>query len=241
MRRLGSRLLTTSLLGAALATMALTDLPVAHAATPPLTGTVSCALTAASTFDLPLDFHTIRRGRRIGPNTTSKFLLTGELTGCTGTQTGGSPNTGPIERGVLVAKGRTTGAHCTSVSASGMTMKSVRIKWFDAAGNKMSMTAGSGAATVTGLGNGSKYSSFDPPVIDPNYVAPGIITVTVTATGKPNARAFPNQLLTITAVADQTIDSLPGRCSNYSFANPVTGLFGLDFNGVNAPSTGSIS
>jgi hypothetical protein len=46
----------------------------------------------------------------------------------------------------------------------------------------------------------------------------------------------------MTAVADQTIDSLPFICHTVPFSPGLTsGFFGLDFNGVNGPSTASIS
>jgi hypothetical protein len=243
MRRHGARVVMTALLGGALATMTLADLPLAHAAAPPLTGTVSCALTAASTFKPPLNYQRGRLSKKVGPNANAKWSLEGTLTGCTGSQTGGSPHTpGPIDHGDILVKGKATGHQCTLLTASGMTIKTVRIKWFDAAGNAMSTTKATGTATVTGLGNGSKYSSFDPPVIDPNYVSPGIITINVTATGKPNAHAFPNQPLTMTAVADQTIDSLPSVCSTVPFSPGLeSGLYGFDFTGVNGPSSTSIN
>lgn len=243
MRRHGSRLLITALLGGALTTMTLVAPPVAHAAAPPLTGTVSCALTGASTFNPPLNYQRGRLGKKVGPNANAKWSLEGTLTGCTGRQTGGSPHTpGPIDHGDILVKGKATGHQCALLTASGMTIKTVRIKWFDAAGNTLPTTKAIGTATVTGLGNGSKYSSFDPLIIDPNYVAPGIITINVTATGKPNARAFPNQPLAITAVADQTIDSLPSVCSTVPFSPGLTsGLFGFDFTGVNGQSSTSIS
>jgi hypothetical protein len=243
MRRHRSRLLITALLGGALATMTVVDIPAVPAAPPPLTGSVSCTLTAASTFNPPLAYQRGLLGKKVGPNVNSKWLLEGTLTGCTGTQTGGSPRTpGPIDHGEILVKAKATGHHCALLTEHGMTVKKVRIKWFDAAGNTKSTTKGTGTATVTGLGNGSKYLAFDPPVIDPNYVPPGIITVHVSATGKPSSGAFPNQALTMTAVADQTIDSLPFICHTVPFSPPLTsGFYGLDFNGVNAPSTTSIS
>jgi hypothetical protein len=243
MRRHGPRLLVTALLGGALATMTVAAIPVAHAAAPALTGTVSCALSAASTFNPPLNYQRGRLGKKVGPNANAKWSLEGTLTGCSGSQTGGNPRTpGPIDHGDVLVKGKAVGHQCTSLTASGMTIKNVRIKWFDAAGNTMPTTRATGAATVTGLGNGSPYISFNPLTLDPNYVPPGIITVNITATGKPNARAFPGQPLTMTAVADQTVDSLPFICHTVPFSPGLTsGFFGLDFNGVNGPSSTSIS
>ena len=96
-------------------------------------------------------------------------------------------------------------------------------------------------ATVTGLGNGSPFISFNPLTWTRTTSRRGSSPFHITATGKPNARAFPGQSLTMTAVADQTIDSLPFICHTVPFSPGLTsGFFGLDFNGVNGPSTISI-
>src|SRR6476660_1567414 len=124
-----ARLLMTALLGGALTTVTLADVPVAHAGPPPLVGTVACALTAASTFNPPLNYQRGRLGRRVGPNANAKWSLVGTLTGCTGSQTGGNPNTpGPVDHGDVLVRGKAVGHQCTSLTASGMTIRNVRIK-----------------------------------------------------------------------------------------------------------------
>ena len=85
-------------------------------------------------------------------------------------------------------------------------------------------------------GNGSPFISFNPLTLDPNYVPPGIITVHITATGKPNARAFPSAPL-------QPID-----LHQFSRMNQIMGIidsygwdcmaFGIAFQRLVAPRFG---
>ena len=237
------RLLVTALLGGSLATMTVFGQSAAHAATPPLTGTVSCTLTAASTFTPALGYHQGIGGKRVSPSANAKWRVEGTLTACSGAQTGGNPRIpGPIARGEILLKGKAVGHQCGSLTANGMTVTSVRIKWFDAAGNRMPTTKATGSTTVTGLYNGfPPFISFDPITFDPSYVPPGVITFHGAGTAKATARAFPGRHLTMTAVADRTLESMVTPCNTHQAPSLTFGIDGFNFGGVNAPSTVSIS
>ena len=219
---------------------------VANAATPPLTGTVSCALSATSAFTPWLNWSPSPRpgypNHNFRPGKYVKWQLTGHLSGCTGTQTGGNPRVpGPIRSGDIVIKGKALGQQCTSLTANGMTVRSVKINWFNAAGNRMPNAKGTGTLHVAGLGNGfPPIISVNPIVYAPGYVPPGIITLTASATGKSTARAFPGQHITMSAVADQDLEDMMEPCSY--FPSPLEGgVNTFTFHGVNGPSSISIS
>lgn len=242
MRRNAKRLLVTAVTFGTLAVTIGIGQPVAQAATPPRTGTVSCTLTAASTFNPALGYRQGIGGKKVSPTANAKWRVEGNLTACSGTQTGGSPKTGQIARGELLLKGKAVGHQCASLTEIGMTMPSVRIKWFDAAGNRIPTTSASGSITVSGLYSGfPPYISLDPITFDPSYVPPGVITFNGTGTAKPTARTFPGQQVTITAVADRTLQSMVTPCNTHQVPSLTFGIDGFTFGGVNGPSTFSIS
>ena len=112
-------LLTTLLAGALLAALMVPG--VSEAAPPPLTGNVSCAVDGTSAFTPPLAFQAGRTDRRVGPNTKSKWRLDAALTGCTGSQTGGSPRVpGPVDHGELFVKAKATGNQCQHLTDDGL-------------------------------------------------------------------------------------------------------------------------
>ena len=94
MRRTGVLLVSALLVGGA--TVAGIE-STASAAPPPITGNVSCAFDGASTFTPNLGYGPGIGDPRISPNRDSKWKLLGDLTSCTGAQTGGKPaKPGPI-------------------------------------------------------------------------------------------------------------------------------------------------
>jgi hypothetical protein len=218
----------------------------AEAATPPLTGTVSCALSATSTFTPWVNYGPSPRpgfpNHNFKPRKYLKFQLNGHLSGCTGTQTGGNPRVpGPIRSGDIVVKGKAPGrGGCTALTTNGVTVRSVKIRWFDAAGNRMSSTNGTGTLQVAGLRDGfPPVISVNPIVYAPGYVPPGIITLTASGTGRATARAFPGRPITMSAVADQDLEDMREPCS-YAPSPLEGGINGFGFHGVNGPSTISI-
>lgn len=218
---------------------------VADAATAPLTGTVSCSLSATSAFTPWINYSPSPRpgfpNHNFRPGKYLKWQLTGHLSSCTGAQTGGNPRVpGPIRSGDVVVKGKALGQQCTTLTANGMTVRSVKITWFNAAGNRMPSAKGTGTLHVAGLGNGfPPVISVNPIVYAPGYVPPGIITLTASATGKATARAFPGRHITISAVADQDLEDMRFPCS-YATSPLEMGISGFTFHGVNGPSTISV-
>jgi len=89
------------------------------------------------------------------------------------------------------------------------------------------------------LGNGFAFLLTSPPQLDPNFVPPGIITFTVSATSLPTSRAFPGSSIAMTAVADETVGMMQLPCS---FTTPPLnlGVPALGFHGVYGPSTVSV-
>jgi hypothetical protein len=242
MRRNSRQLLIAGLAAGTLIGGGLLALPAAEAATPPIDGTVSCTLTGSSTFSPALGYRQGIGGKRVSPNANAKWRLDGTLTGCSGTQTGGSPRTpGPIARGEIVVRGKATGHECSGLTANGMTVRSVRIKWFDALGNRMPSTKATGVATVAGLYNGfPPFISFDPIIFDPSYVPPGVITFNLSGTVKSTARAFPGRPITMTAAADETLESMVTPCNTRQTPSLTFGISGFGFTGTTGSSTISI-
>jgi hypothetical protein len=216
--------------------------PMASAASPPppRTGTVTCALSADSTFTPALGYGRGIFGPRVSPHADARWRAKGALTACTGTQTGGSPTRpGPITHGELVLKAKAVEHRCENVTASGMTVSTLRIRWFDAADRLLRTTKATGTVSVAGLANGSTYSSFVPLVIDPDFVPPGIITFQATATAAPDSQVFPAEPITMTAVADQTISDMQLPCS-YTTPPLTQGVPFFGFHGVHGPASLSV-
>jgi hypothetical protein len=240
MRRRPVTLLAAATLGGLLISVVVVATPAAGAAPPPMTGSVSCTLTAHSTFKPAIGYGRGRLDPNINPGVDAKWKVLGDLTGCTGTQTGGHPKRpGPITRGELLVKARAVDHACTSLSTHGMTVTRLRIRWFNAANQRVSTTKAAGTAGVTGLRNGSPYETFSPPVLHPDWVAPGIIRFNLTATATPTSVVFAGKPITMTTVADQTIESFQMPCS-YETPPLTQGLGYFDFHAVNGPSTLSI-
>jgi hypothetical protein len=126
------------------------------------------------------------------------------------------------------------------MTATGMVIRSVRVRWYDALGNRKGTTKATGTATVAGLFDGSPFQSFNPPVFWPGYVPPGLITFTVHAVGKSTSRAFPGDAVTITAVADQTLAMIQRPCS---FTSPPLdgGMRDFRFHGTNGAASLAVS
>ncbi len=243
MRSTVNRLPLAALLVGSLAAAIAAGPPVAGAATPPLMGTVSCTLTAASTFTPALGYRQGIGGKKVSPRANAKWRVEGTLTACSGAQTGGNPRRpGPIARGEILLKGKADGHQCASLTANGLTVSSVRIKWFDATGNRMPTTKATGSTTVAGLYGGfPPFISLDPITLDPSYVPPGVITFHGAGTVKGTARAFPGGHVTLTAVADRALDSMVTPCNTHQVPSLTFGIDGFTFGGVHGPSSLSIS
>ncbi len=214
---------------------------VAQAAPPPITGSVSCALSGPVTFSPPLGYAPGLLGKHVGPNGNTKATIASSLTGCSGAQAGGNPKLpGPIDHGILRGKGLAVKHSCASFSTSGATIKTFTIGWYNATGTKIAVTkGGSGSLTVRGLGAGIPSSWPAQPPFPPT-VPPGVITLQFSAVAAANSSAFPAQTTTWNGPVDQTIDGsfwLP--CSyNGPPLNQGVGSFALT--GVNGPATFSI-
>ncbi len=180
-------------------------------------------------------------GTRVSVNAKGKWKLEGMLTGCAGTQSGGKPRAlGSIAKAQIVMRGKMVKHSCADLTAHGIAVRSLRIKWLNAAGRVKGITKGAGSVRVTGLGNGSAFLDFPYNLVpDPSYVAPGIITFHGTGTAATTAQAFPGRPITMTAVDDQTVSMMPYQCSDNDNPGPLT-IESFDFHGVNGPSTISI-
>jgi hypothetical protein len=234
------RVLVTTMLAGALLASGLAP-RAASAAPPPLTGSVSCALDAASTFAPAIGYGPGKTGRRLRPNADSKWKLTGSLSGCTGSQSGGHPRRpGPIVSGEVQVKGRADGHTCAAMTANGMTIPSMKLRWFDAQGELVSTTNATGTATAHGLFNGTPYESNSPPVFWPDYSPPGIISFTVDAVAKANSKAFPGDSLSLTVVADETMADFTFPCS-FTYPPVGLGLPAFGHHGENGPSALAVS
>jgi hypothetical protein len=224
---------------AALATT--TGATSASAASPPVTGSVTCAVSADSTFTPALGYTQGLAGKHVSPNANTKWRLEGTLAGCTGTQAGGNPRfPGPIATGDLLIRAKGVTHSCAAMTANGMEVRSARVRWYDALGNRKGTTKATGTATVDGLFDGSPFLSFNPPVLWPGYVPPGLFTFTVNAVGKTTSKAFPGEAVTITAVADETLAMIQVPCS--FTAPPLSGgMAGFGFHGTNGAATLGVS
>jgi hypothetical protein len=217
-------------------TLVLTTVGSADAASaPPLTGDVACAAAGQTTFRPYLGYSPGKGDRRIPTGMDSHWKVLTDLTGCTGTQTGGNPKIpGPIAKGDVRIKAVGVDHSCQSATDFGASMAKVRVRWFDAAGRHLKLSKGTGSITVTGLGSGRTF--------DPSYVPPGIVTLHVTATLDSTSAVFPGQTLSMTLVADQTVSDmqLPFGCSYYTPPQTL-GLDRFDHTGVHGPSSLAVS
>jgi hypothetical protein len=213
---------------------------VSEAGPPPITGIVRCTVVANSSFNPPLNYQQGRLGRRVGANAKSKWILDAQLTDCTGTQTGGNPRIpGPIHHGRLLLKGKASGHQCQNVTDDGITVPRMRFWWYNAADRVMATTkTDPSVVRVQQLFDGSKYQSFDPPVLHPGYNPPGIILMSDDAHATTNSRAFSSEGVTLDLTADMALDEMPFICHSVPFSPGLTsGLFGFDFTGNHGPST----
>jgi hypothetical protein len=204
--------------------------PSAGAASPPRDGTVSCGASGNVRFAAPLQY-----GVGNKPNQDANVRFRTTPTGCSGTQTGGSPRRpGPITGGTLVAKGRGTGHRCLDMTMSGIHAIKTKITWRDAGGHNLGMTTIAAAtATVANLGSGTL--NFPPPV-----TPPGIITFTLTGVADASSTAFPGRNVSATFVADHTVASFMVPCS-IKYPPQKIGLDELKFTGVQGPSSVAVS
>ena len=120
----------TALLGGALTAMTFGELPAAHAAAPRSPAPCRARSRPRRRSTRP---STTERGRAGQEGRAQASTRSGRsrdtLTGCTGSQTGGNPRIpGPIDHGDVLVKGKAVGHQCTTLTASGMTIKIVRIK-----------------------------------------------------------------------------------------------------------------
>jgi hypothetical protein len=228
--------------GVGAASLVAATLPApASAASPPLTGSAACTLNGDSTFSPALGYSQGLGGKKVSPNANTKWRLEATLTGCSGTQSGGSPRVpGAIATGDVLVRGKGVTHSCAAMTASGMAIKSVRVRWYDVLGNRKGTTKATGTATVAGLFDGSPFQSINPPVFWPSYVPPGVITFAVNAVAKPTSRAFPGDTLTITAPADATLSNIALPCS---FTSPPLslGMRDFGFHGTNGAATLAVS
>lgn len=209
---------------------------------PPMTGTVACSLDGASTFKPFLGYQPGKTDHKVSPDRDSSWKAIADLTGCTGTQSGGDPKKpGPITNGELLVKATAVDHTCQKATDHGLSLTRFRVRWHDAAGRSLTISPGStGSVSVEGLGNGSQYLTGFPPVLDPNYVPPGIITLHGSGTIDPSSKVFPGEPFSFTAVADQTLSgSMQFMCS-YETPPLSMGVSGFDFHGTNGPSTLSV-
>jgi len=202
----------------------------AGAVAPVRDGTVSCTAKGTAHFAPALQFSA---GNKPNEDATVKVRSTGS--GCSGTQTGGSPRRpGPIAGATFVAKGHATGHRCIDLTNSGIQALKTKITWRDTGGASLGITTITAAtATVANLGDGN---SFGPPT----YPPPGIITITLTGTAAPTSTAFPGRTVHATFVADNTVDSFMLPCT-IKYPPQKVGLDDLPFTGVQGPSSVSVS
>jgi hypothetical protein len=220
---------------ASLALVVTTVGPADAASVPPRTGNVACGVSGKTTFRPFLGYSPGKGDHRIPDGMDSKWKTLTDLTGCTGTQTGGSPNTpGPIAKGDIRIKAVGVDHSCRKATDFGASITKIRVRWFDAGGRHLKLSKGTGSITVTGLGSGM--------TLDPSYVPPGVITLHVTATIDPTSAVFPGQTLSMTLVADQTVSEMqqPFGCS-FTYPPQTIGVDQFDFTGEHGPSTLSVS
>jgi hypothetical protein len=210
---------------------------------PPRTGTVACSVDGTSTFKPFLGYQPGIGDHKVSSDRDSSWKAVADLTGCTGSQTGGHPKKpGPIATGQLLVKATAVDHTCQKVTDDGLSLKRFRVRWRDAAGRSLTVTLGTtGSVTVDGLYNGWPYADpFHPSSPHPGYVSPGVITLHGSGTVDPTSRVFPGEPFSFTAVADQTIEgSMQFMCS-YQTPPLAMGVRGFDFHGANGPSTLSI-
>jgi hypothetical protein len=223
------------ILGSIIGLLALLPAGAAGAAGPPRVGTVSCGHHGSVAFPRTLQYSAAPR-----PDTNGKAVMRTSATGCSGTQTGGNPHKlGPIDHATVKAIGDLQGHTCSELSAHGVTAVKTTITWFSASGVNLGVTkVASGAATVSGLGNGvpSGWAIGPPNPESP----PGIITITYHGTADASSTVFPGASVHATFVADRTVESFPEPCS-LEDAPLKLGIPGLDLTGVNGPSAISVS
>jgi hypothetical protein len=240
MRRRTGTILVTALLAGGAGLLG-GGIPGASAATPapPMTGNVACTLDGTSSFKPYLGYQPGIGDGKVSPDRDSTWKAVADLAGCSGTQAGGHPKKpGPIATGQLLVKATAVDHDCQKVTDHGLSLTRFRVRWKDAAGKSLTISLGTtGSVTVDGLRNGSPYLSFPPPVDDPSFVPPGIITLHGSGTVDPTSKVFPGEPFSFTAVADQTIvDSFVFPCS-YATPPLAMGVRGFDFHGANGPST----
>ncbi len=236
-----SALVVTALLGGGAAVLG-GGIPGASAATPttPMTGNVACTLDGSSTFKPSIGYGAGRGDGRVNPNQDAKWKVLADLTGCTGTQTGGNPkHPGPIAGGQLLVRGFANDHACQKLTDGGMTLTRVRLKWKDAQGRNLKISIGTGHAAVDGLYDGWPYTDFFGHTPHPGYVAPGVITFTASGTIDATAKVFAGKSFSFTATADETVSDMQLPCS---FDTPPLrqGLGGFNFHAEQGPSSISI-
>jgi hypothetical protein len=205
----------------------------AQAAPPPVTGDVACSFQGNIAFDPPLNYQQGRFGRRTPPiDRDAKVTLSGTLSGCTGTQTGGPPKKQPpLAHAEVLARGTMVDHGCRTLSLHGVALSKVRIRWFNAGGTRVGVTKGSaGSITVSGLGDGVPSTWTGPPSpVFPPTVPPGNIDFAGSLGSNANAKVFPGEPASVAFRANRTVDSFVFPCSyatpplsmgipNFSFA-----------------------
>jgi hypothetical protein len=233
MRRIGVLGVTVLLVSGAALVGGMTSASAASVP-PPRTGNVACAADGRTTFRPYLGYSPGKTDRPIPASMDSKWKVLTDLTGCTGTQTGGNPRIpGPIANGDLLIKATGVDHTCQKATDFGASITKVRVRWFDAGGRKLKLSKGTGSITVTGLGSGQ--------TLNPSYVPPGIVTLHVTATIDSTSAVFPGQTLSMTLVGDQTVSGMqqPFGCSYY-YAPQTLGVDRFDHTGVHGLSSLSV-
>ncbi|MGZ4688812.1 MAG: hypothetical protein ACXV8R_10770 [Acidimicrobiia bacterium] len=215
----------------------LSERPSRAAATPPpVTGTVTCSLTATSTFWPFVGYEQSLASRHVGPRAKSVWKLLGTLSECSGTQSGGRPTTVlPIQHGDIKITARASGHQCADVEDSALEVRSIRVRWFDTLGKRVGTTrvVHDGSIHVANLGVlAFLFPPPTPPPEPPTFSGSGIALAT--------SHVFPGQVVTLAGIGDPVYLALPCSTTDQPPGIP-RGIPGVTFSGVSGTSTVSVS